>query len=346
MGRNRRIDRPTLQDVADQAGVSIATASRALTGRGQVAPATLTRVRGVARTLGYELTEGRELVRTERLALVVAGSATLLAGEIIDGVEHVTGDAGCVVATTGGDPARELLHLRRMLDDPTISAVIVAGGRWTSDSYCAELTEVLVAYQSVGKSLVFCGRPQLAGLPTRTVDYDNEGGARAAATYLLGQGHRDILFIRGAEGFTTSDARTSGFRKACADFGVIVEPALVHVGERSRQTGYNAVRQALAADLQFTAVMGECDPIAAGAMAALQEAGRRIPEDCSVIGFDDLRLSEDFRVPLTTVHVPFHDIGHTAAGLALRPAEPDRDPRMVAGTHLVVRESTAPRKVS
>lgn len=345
MGRNRVASRPTLQQVADQAGVSIATASRALSGRGQVSPATQAEVFRTAKSLGYQFAEGRERRRIQRLAVVVAGSATQLTGELVDGIERVSGDSlpGCIVASTGGDPALELAHLRLLLDDPAIGAVILAGGRWTSDTYCAELADVLSAYEAVGKPLVFCGRPPLDGLPAQSVDYDNVGGARAAATYLLGLGHRDILFVRGPEGFTTSDARTQGFLDGCEGFGVAVDPALIHVGERSRMTGYDAVRKALADGLQFTAVLGECDPIAAGAMAALQEAGHRIPEDFSVMGFDDIRLSADFRVPLTTVHVPFHDIGHTAARMALRPDDDtDRDPRMVAGTHLVVRASTGP----
>ncbi|MER5338461.1 LacI family DNA-binding transcriptional regulator [Micromonospora sp. NPDC002717] len=349
MGRARLAGKPTLREVADRAGVSIATASRAMTGRGQVSAATAVAVSRAAKQLGYAVDDVRARRRERRLAVIVGSLSGLFVDQIVEAVEAVNGagTTGCVVATTGDDPVRELTQLRSLLEDPTVSAVVVAGGRWSSAGYVQDLAALVREYAVADKPLVFCGRPAVdAGSPGLVVNYDNVGGAAAAMSYLLSHGHRDVLFVRGPLGFSTSDARARGFEQACAEFGVEVNPALVRIGSRDRRTGVEAVRAALQDGPAFTAVFGECDLIALGALAALEDAGIAVPEQMSVIGFDDMLLSADLRVPLTTVHVPFGDVGYTAARMALQPDRANREGKLVAGTHLVIRKSVLPRSAT
>lgn len=349
MGRVRVAGRPTLQQVADEAAVSIATASRALSGGGQVAPATVTAVRQAAARLGYVVDgPARAPRRDTRVAVVVGTLAGAFIDPITETVAAVSGETvGCVVATTRDDPEREVAQLRLLLRDPGVSGVVVAGGRWTSAAQDRELAALVREYAALDKPLVFCGRPAIEpGVPEVAVDYDNSGGAAAAMAHLYSQGHTEVLFIRGPVGFSTSDARARGYEQARADLGLDLDPRLVRTGQRDRRTGVEAIRSALRDGVAFTAVFGECDLIAVGALAALGEAGIAVPEEVSVIGFDDISFAADLRVPLSTVHVPFREVGHTAARLAMAPDHANREAAMVAGTHLVVRGSVRPRVVS
>lgn len=344
MGRVKVEGKVTLQLVAERAGVSVATASRALAGRGQVSPTTVAAVTRAATQLGYRTAPAPAPAPGDgqRVAVVTAGLNAQFVDQILEGVNDAADGSiqGCVVATTQGDPTRELGILRDFLADPTVSGAIVTGGRWSHPETAEQLAALAGEFARAGKPLVFCGRPALpGGLPRFVVDYDNVGGARAAGAYLLSLGHRDILFVRGPLGFTTSDARADGVREAFAEFGMAWRDDLVKIGQRDRRTGYDGVTAALAAGAEFTAVLGECDLIAAGAMAALADRDIRVPDEVSVIGFDNMLLSQDLRVPLTTVEVPFREIGRSAARLALGPDQPNREDHQMAGTHLVVRDS-------
>lgn len=328
-------DRPTLTDVAERAGVSTATASRALTGRSRVASATAAAVKLAAQQLGYVDSSPRG----GRVAVLTGGYTSQLV-EAITAAGQDDDTPGTVVVTSGRELTRELGQLTSLLTDPGIAAVILAGGRWNTEPENSLLRDMVEAYRTAGKPLVFCGRPALGErCPELVVDYDNRGGGRAAAAFLAGQGHRRILVLRGPIGFTTSDERVAGFLDGCREFGVEVA---TRVGYRGRDSGVAGVESALAEGVEFTAVFGESDQLAVGAMAVLRRVGRAVPDDVSVMGFDDMRFTEDLQVPLTTVRVPFVDVGRTALSLALDRAEKDRATHVVAGTHIVVRESTAP----
>jgi len=329
-------DRPTLIDVAARAGVSTATASRALSGRSRVASTTAAAVKLAAQQLGYVDSSPR----AGRVAVLTGGYTSQLV-EAVSSVTQGDEDApGTVVVTSGRDLTHEIAQLSSLLTDPGISAVIIAGGRWDREPENTLLREMIGDYRTAGKPLVFCGRPALApGCPELVVDYDNHGGGRAAAAFLAGQGHRQVLLLRGPLGFTTSDQRVAGFLEGCHEFGVEVA---TQIGHRGRDSGVAGLEAALAAGTRFTAVFGESDQLAVGAMAVLAQIGRRVPEDVSVMGFDDMRFTEDLRVPLTTVRVPFVDVGRTALALALDQDQVDRATHVVAGTHIVVRQSTAP----
>jgi LacI family transcriptional regulator len=179
--------------------------------------------------------------------------------------------------------------------------------------------------------------------PAITVEYENVGGAHAATTHLLTAGHRKILMVAGPVGLTTSDQRVEGYRTAFAAYGQPIDPALIDHGPWGRDGGYQRMRALLKSGPEFTAIFAGNDGVAAGAMAALREVGRRVPEDVSIVGYDDVPSAADFNPPLTTVRVPQEELGRTAVKLATeRSNGASGRERVMLGTHVVVRGSVRP----
>ncbi|MFD6415705.1 LacI family DNA-binding transcriptional regulator [Streptomyces sp. NPDC060194] len=337
--------RATLSEVAERAGVSLATASRALAGTYPVAEKTKARVVEAATDLGYA--RGRRAGDAERrfptVAVVAHDIRQEFLVEIVSGIEQVAAGAGhfCLVGSTGYSAETELAMLDNLVGDPAIEGVVVAGGAYDTPAYRAGMAAMARRFADRGLPLVFCGRPGLDDdSPITVVDYDRAGGAASAVGHLLSRGHRRIAFLRGPRGFSTSEGRAAGHDAALASFGVPVDERLVKTGERSRATGYQRTRELLAEEAGMTAIFAENDYMAAGCLAALREAGLSVPGDVSVIGYDDLDVSQETWPPLTTVHLPFDELGRAAARLVLAPAEPGSGRETaVFGTHLVIRES-------
>lgn len=200
-----------------------------------------------------------------------------------------------------------------------------------------------------GSKLVLCGRPPLGEqAPTAAVEYDNEGGAFAITDHLLMQGHERILYLGGPPKLSTTRDRLAGHRRALELRGVTPDPELTQTGTFSRNFGYRRMAELLQDGPEFTAVFAANDIVAAGAAQALEEAGVRVPEDISLVGYDDIPVAQELRPRLTTVHVPLEEMGRQAVRLAVGGGDEDdwREPTAGAlrlGTHIVVRDSVAPR---
>jgi LacI family transcriptional regulator len=182
-------------------------------------------------------------------------------------------------------------------------------------------------------------------VPAIVVEVDNTGGAHAVTSHLLSAGHERILYLGHRPGYTTSEGRIAGYRGALAAFGVPPKPALEVNGTLERSEGHRMMKQRLAAGPpDFTAVFAANDQVAAGARHALTENGLRVPEDISLVGYDDLPPAED--IGLTTVHVPHEELGRTAVRLALgREHDGAGSPEhLMLGTHIVIRSSVRPRR--
>jgi LacI family transcriptional regulator len=177
------------------------------------------------------------------------------------------------------------------------------------------------------------------------VEYDNPGGAFAATSHLLSAGHQRILCLGRRPGYTTAEGRIAGYREALSAHRVPHDPALEVEGTMEWHEGYRMMNERLAAGTRdFTAVFALNDLIAGGACRALAEHGLRVPDDVSMVGFDDLQPSLDLN--LTTVHLPHEEVGRTAVRLALEhEARGGIPPHVILGTHLVVRDSVR-RRVS
>ncbi|GAB2880917.1 LacI family DNA-binding transcriptional regulator [Streptomyces mayteni] len=341
--RDGRPRPPTIRDVAARAGVSVATVSRILSGTYPNAPTTRGRVMRAVRELDYVANphaRGLAGVRPRSVAVVVNSVTSPHYAHVAQGVQEEAARAGrlCIVGTTGGDAERELemVHLMR---EEHVEAVILVGNVVADDAYRERMTDYARALALVGSRLVLCGRPPMGPeIPAVVVEYDNTAGAHAATSHLLSAGHRRVLFLGRRPGYTTQESRLAGYRAALAAHRVPHDPGLEADGTMERHEGHRMMRERLdAGPRDFTAVLAVNDQIAAGARVVLRERGLRVPDDVSMVGFDDLPPAAD--IDLTTVHVPHRELGHTAVRLALDDTAPDTASHVVLGTHIVVRDS-------
>jgi LacI family transcriptional regulator len=339
--------RNTIRDVAAAAGVSAGTVSRVLTGNYPVAPATRARIMRAVRDLDYVVNaHARALAgaRTKTIGILLHDISSPFFNYIARGVERQAAEHGrlCLVVGTLGEPERELAAVELMREQHA-DAVILIGGVVPGPDYLTRMARLAGALDTAGSKMILCGRPGLGDdIPAYTVDYDNEGGAYAATSYLLSAGHRRILHLAGPAEHTTAVMRERGYRRALAAHRVPYDPALITIGGLNKPSGYRLAKDRLATGRDFTAVFADSDQMAAGALVAIREAGLRVPDDLSVIGYDDVPLATDVTPNLTTVHVPHDELGRTAARIALgQPGSggPPASRRIVLGTHVVVRDS-------
>ncbi|WP_432747839.1 LacI family transcriptional regulator [Streptomyces sp. JH002] len=341
----------TLRDVALRAGVSMATVSRVLADNYPVAQRTRQRVLRAIKDLDYVANTHARALRgrgTPTVAFVLNDVRGASFASVAHGVEQEAARRGriCLICTTQGDPERELSVVRTMREQGA-GAVILIGGVVDDAAYRGQMTAIAHSLDASGSRLVLCGRPPLGpDVPATVVEYDNEGGAYAVVSRLLAQGHRRILFLgAAANGSTTAAGRLAGYRRALADHAVAADEALVVATEFSRADAYEKLTARLRQGRDFTAVCAVTDTVAAGALAALGDRGLRVPEDVSLTGYDDVDPATDLRPQLTTVHVPYEEVGRTAVRLALglRAGEVSSAAQhAVLGTHVVIRDSTAP----
>ncbi|GGJ21375.1 LacI family DNA-binding transcriptional regulator [Streptomyces brasiliensis] len=338
-------DATTVRDVAARAGVSASTVSRVLGGTYPVAPATRARVLAAIRDLDYVVNaHARALggATTKTVAVVVDDVTSPFYAHIARGVEEAASAAGrlCLLCTTHGDP-RRIVAVVDTMREQRADAVIVVGGAWQDPDYRDRMTHFAHALDRAGSRLVLVGRPPLGpGVPAGVVEYDNEGGAFALTSHLLSAGHRRIAYLGRVAGLSTSAERVRGFDRAHALLDLTPDAGLIVDGAFTRASGYRATRELLAAGREFTAVQGATDLVAAGAVQALREAGRRVPHDVAVAGYDDIPPALDVHPALTTVHVPQEELGRAAVRLALQRAEPPDGRHIVLGTHVMLRGST------
>lgn len=374
--------RVTIREVAERAGVSMATVSRVLSGNHPVPASTRARVLRAARDLDYVANaHARALVGGGRkmVAVVLRQVTSPFYAQVAEGVEAEAAARGwlCLVGTTGGDPGRELEFVQLMREEGA-GLVILVGGVVEDDAYRERVAHYAQALASSGARLVLCGRPAPdPDIPALVVEFDNEAGARAITGHLLSAGHRRIVFLGGLPGNTALDARVAGYRAALAEHGLGPEAAHVVDCGLGRAAGHRAMTELLKAggDLgpgdtatpdadtldtatpgtatpgtatpdagpaRFTAVFAGDDMVAAGALRAIADAGLRVPQDISVVGYNDIPLAEDFNPPLTTVRTPAEELGRAAVRIALRDPEHAAGAHHLLGTHIVVRDSVQP----
>ncbi|MFD7770447.1 LacI family DNA-binding transcriptional regulator [Streptomyces sp. NPDC059787] len=344
MAARRRV---TIRDVAERAGVSVATVSRVLSGKYPTPPSTRTRVLRAARALDYVANaHARALVGGGRkmVAVVLRQLTSPFYAQVAEGVEAEAASNGwlCLVGATGGDPQREMDFVQLMREEGA-SVVILVGGVVEDDAYRERVTRYAHALDVAGARLVLCGRrsPDLR-LPASVVVFDNEAGARAITSHLLSAGHRDIVFLGGLPGNTAVDDRVAGYHAALAAHGLPAEAAHVVNCGLGRAAGYMAMAVLLASEREFTAVFAGDDVVAGGALRAIADAGLHVPKDISVVGYNDIPAAMDLNPPLTTVRTPAQALGREAVRLAFRDTDESTGTSHVLGTHIVIRDSVGP----
>ncbi|MBD7957691.1 LacI family DNA-binding transcriptional regulator [Microbacterium sp. Sa4CUA7] len=328
----------TLHDVAREAGVSLATASRVLNGSSRkVAESYRERVQAAADRLGYSANLSAQATArgtSAIIALLVADIADPYFGEIASGVAQGADEAGLVVtiAITERDTDREV-RLVRALRGQRPRGVILAASR-TAPEIAPQLVAELDLVTAAGGRVVALG----AGTDTvRSVIIDNRGGARALGTALAERGYRSAVVLAAAEGVLTSDNRVAGFTEGFTTAGG--EAARVYRGAFTRESGAEIMAAALADGVEpQTLVFAVSDVVAIGAMSALRAAGREPGTDVAVAGFDDIATSRDVTPALTTVRVPLSDVGLETFRAA---TDPDWTPQQLH-VEVQLRDSTPP----
>jgi DNA-binding LacI/PurR family transcriptional regulator len=338
--RARSAGRPTLDEVAARAGVGRGTVSRVVNGSPQVSPAAKAAVERAIVELGYVPNRAaRALVtqRTDSVALVVSESEERVFGEpffaaIIRGISAGLSETPLQLWLAMAQSALERQRVDQHLTPQHVDGVLLLSLH-DDDPLPGWLRER-------GVPTVLGGRTARMLDGSNGLDYvdvDNEGGARLAVEHLLAIGRRTVGVVAGPQDMGVGVARLDGARRA----GIAAEPALVGYGDFSEESGYAATRVLLDRRPDLDGLFAASDLMASGALRALREAGRRVPEDVAVVGFEDSVVARQTDPPLTTVYQPVEQMGREMARLLVDRIRGDLDTSgaVLLDTHLVRRAS-------
>jgi LacI family transcriptional regulator len=323
VGLQQRFSMAGLIEVARRAGVSITTASRVLNGVDYpVAAATRRRVLRAADELSYAPSAlARALVtrRSKMIGVLVGDIADPYFAEIARGIEDIARDEGylVVICNTDRDPATERRYVST-LSEYRAEALILVGGEGTDPADQRAMARLFAA-MGPRKTVMLALAGSRTGLAA--IDIDHESAAGDMTQHLLELGHRAVGYIGGPRGVVTARAREAGFREALRAAGLT--PAITREGDFTYAGGLNAARGILEQRLEtrITAIFAANDQMALGALAAAREAGIRVPNDLSIVGFGDTAAAEQAVPPLTTVRIPSHKLGETAMRACLKAIE-------------------------
>jgi LacI family transcriptional regulator len=320
--------------VAELAGVSPSTVSRILNGTAQVSDEKRVAVDKAVAKLGFvpnPVARGLAGGRTLSIGVLTQAIDSPFYGAALRGIEIALGPAGYTPLFMSGHwQADEEARCIDVLRSRRVDGLIVLTGR-LSDS----------ALRSVARSLpvVVTGR-SLKAPNLFSLHFDNREGARQATQHLIELGHRRIAFIGGVAEHADAIERQHGYRSALEAAGLRLEPALVLPGAFTEHSGLLAVERLLEGNSRFSAIFAANDQMAFGAALALHRHGRRVPDDVSLVGFDDVAGAHYMVPPLTTVHHPIQELGELAARAMLSLLAGERPAVEVPAPRLIVREST------
>jgi LacI family transcriptional regulator len=333
---SRRRGRTTLAEIAAEAGVSLPTVSKVVNGRPDVAPDTRALVEQLLGKRDYQRPSPRRGRRSGIIDLIFNGLDSPWAVEILRGVEdwcteHAMGTA---VSAVRHGRARPASWTSALASHDTDGVILV-----TSELTLPQLRQV----RGEGIPLVVVDPVSLPDPDLPSVGATNWAGGLAATEHLAGLGHVRIGAITGPPGYLCSRARVDGYRSALERAGLKFDQALVRHGDFEHEGGFARGNELLDLEQPPTAIFAGSDQQALGVYEAARQRGLRIPQDLSVVGFDDLPAARWVSPPLTTVRQPLADMGRVAAGMLgdLIEGIPLHSQRVELSTELIVRESTA-----
>ncbi len=336
--RRTRNQKVTLQDVADAAGVSKATASLALRNHARISEPTRLRIRAAVEALGYVYNQSAASLRTQRsysVGLIIKDVSNPFNAELTAGAEAQLAEQGysLLLCTTDDELDKQSRMIKTMLERDVDGLILSpATGARTGD---------------LRKWMQYCPfvllTPYYSDLAADCVGMDDEKGTIRAIEHLIGLGHRRIAFVGGYEATSTRRTRLRSYRATLIKQGIEFDPALTITSPVSRRGGYDAVQQLLTMPEPPTAAYCYSDVIAFGVMLGLRAAGIEAGQSFAVIGFDDVEEASLWHPSLTTVSTNAKGIGEQAAQLMLRRiAEPEMPvQRVIMPSRLVERDSSA-----
>jgi DNA-binding LacI/PurR family transcriptional regulator len=329
----------TIRDIAELAGVSIATVSRAVNGRGDVSEETRTLVRRIAREHGYTASRDARGLSTGRTGLIGVTLpmihptyfASIVASVAAALDEH---DMRIVLCPTLHEHDREISLIERLMHGTTDGAILVLPEE--SDSELRALARRGYRYVVVDPS-------EQPDTDIPAVSAAHSAGADQAVRHLLDLGHRRIAAITGPRGRMATEERLRGYHEAMAAAGVPPDARLVAESNFKVEGGFDSTAGLMALPDRPTAIFAFNDPMAIGAIQAARARGLRIPQDVSIVGFDDTNEAQFVTPALTTVRQPLTEMGRAAVGvlLGLLESQEPEPSHVELPTRLVVRDSTA-----
>jgi len=327
----------TIRQVAEMAGVSIATVSRVFAGSDLVSHELVERVQEASRSLSYQPNRIARNLRTQKThtaAVMVSDIENPFFTSVIRGAGGVLRNAGYTLLLTNSDENEQIeLELLLNLRAEGVAGVILAPTHEDAQHYeqFIQAGLVIVAIDRCPKDLKI-----------DRVTVNNIEGAQTAVRHLVEQGHTKIGFITGLPRISTAYERLQGFEQAMKIHNLPLNPQWVQQGDFRRENGFTAMMNILNLEDRPTAVITSNNLMTLGALQAIYECKLRIPDDMAIVGFDDMAWATSLNPPLTTIAQPAHELGMSAAQLLLnRINDPQRPYRhVILDTQLIVRESS------
>lgn len=328
---------PTMRDVAKHSGVSVQTVSHVVNQTGNISDDTRQRVMRSIDELNYRRNPIARSMRTREtrmIALIILDISNPVLSLIASTIESAAyaQDYHVLLYNTGHDPAREQDSLSEIGNRRADGVIIV---NTINRDNMAQLN-------AEGVPTVLIDSPILSS-PVPVVSVDNSAGAQMATQHLIDLGHRRIAHIAGSRDLGIARQRESAYAQAMDENGLDYRRVVyAHSIQWGYESGYAAMRELLTDDAPPTAIFAASDALAIGAYRALAEAGLRVPDDISVIGFDNIEASAFTTPPLTTVNQPFTELGHEAFSLLLNmlDGKAKNPPNVLLPAEIILREST------
>jgi LacI family transcriptional regulator len=329
----------TIKDVAQHAQVSVTTVSHVINGTRFVSEAARLRVQQAIAALNYvpsALARSLKSSRTHTVGMMIPNNSNPYFAEIIRGIEDTCFEAGfnVILCNSDDDPHKQAQYVRVLSEKQVDGLIVLSSG---GDP------ELIATLRSAGMPQVVVDR-EIDDLAADLVEVNHELGGYLATRHLLELGHRRIACIAGPQALSPARQRVQGYHRALTEVGLRVDDKLLRSADFTSAGGHEAMSSLLRMrQRRPSAVFASNDLMAIGAVCAAAEAGLRIPEDLSVIGFDDIALAAYCNPPLTTVVQPKHQTGALAARLLLeRIAQRDKPLRReILQPALCLRRSTA-----
>jgi DNA-binding LacI/PurR family transcriptional regulator len=332
---------PNMKQIAAKAGVSLGTVSHVLNNSARVREKLRKKVFDAVEALGYqpsELARGLRRDKTNMIGMIIPDVTNPFFPAVVRGAEDVAFANGyrLVLCNTDNDHSKELVHLQELRTYLPAGLIVIP-------SNFSDLTTQAESYRKAGTAVVCVDR-----LPRHwngdTVTVANEEGAYQATKYLINLGHRALAAITGPLHLTNAQQRLAGFKRAVKEEKLTIKPEYILEATFDKAGGYSRAANLLRMLPRPTAIFAANDMIAFGVLQAIREAGFGCPRDISVIGFDNLELTEMTDPPLASVHQPGYQMGATAARILIDRVRGDSGnlKHVVLDTELKIRNSVAP----
>lgn len=300
MPRKKKV---TISDLAKRANVSIASVSRVINNDTSVRPEIRSAVEKAVEELSYKPKTRSSKNRTNRIGLLIPDITNPYFPLLIKGITNIAWVQGVTTVLGNSDLNTEIetAYLRKLIETGIDGLIYIP----FSEHLCPDLQKLL----DQNFPIVFLDR-EINLNHICSVTSDNEEGAYQATTYLLNLGHRDIACISGLSYLSTSVTRLAGYCKGMAEYGVEPRSELLLHGDTSLESGYRETMKLIQSEERFTAIFATDDMMALGAWKALEEKGYAIPDDISIVGYDDIPFAS--YISLTTIAQPAYEIGRNA----------------------------------